>query len=178
MIALSVMSSSHLPSLVSANRSLLEQVSELLDGLPEALYTQSFPPASPSAVGAHLRHVLDHYDAICHGAGHGRIDYYERQRDSKTEQDPATALARIADTLERLDSLGPLEPLDVRISVEDPSAVIPTTLERELHFALSHTVHHLALIASALRLAGHPTPEGFGVAPSTLAHWRKTGVAR
>ena len=46
-----------------------------------------------------------------------------------------------------------------------------SSVERELQVLLSHTVHHYALIAVALRLHGHPVDEEFGVAPSTLRYW-------
>jgi hypothetical protein len=51
-----------------------------------------------------------------------------------------------------------------------------STVARELQFLLSHTVHHYALIALILRLQGFEPGEEFGVAPSTLAHWRREVV--
>jgi hypothetical protein len=49
-----------------------------------------------------------------------------------------------------------------------------SSIARELQSLLSHTVHHYALIAIALRLQGIEPSAEFGVAPSTLEHWRKT----
>src|SRR5262245_51244700 len=49
-----------------------------------------------------------------------------------------------------------------------------SSLKRELQFLLSHTTHHYALIALALRSRGFEPGSEFGVAPSTLRHWRKT----
>ena len=42
-----------------------------------------------------------------------------------------------------------------------------STLRRELAFVISHTVHHQALIAMLLAVAGLQVPESFGLAPST-----------
>jgi hypothetical protein len=47
-----------------------------------------------------------------------------------------------------------------------------TSLERELQFLLSHTVHHFALVALLLRAQGFEVSADFGVAPSTLAYWQ------
>jgi hypothetical protein len=48
-----------------------------------------------------------------------------------------------------------------------------SSIGRELQFLLSHTIHHYALIALALRLQGYEPSAEFGVAPSTLQYWRK-----
>ena len=47
-----------------------------------------------------------------------------------------------------------------------------STLRRELQFLLSHTIHHFALIGLLLSFHGVEPGEEFGVAPSTLKHWR------
>ncbi len=48
-----------------------------------------------------------------------------------------------------------------------------SSLRRELHFLLSHTVHHYALIAMILARHGVEVEPDFGVAPSTLRHWAR-----
>jgi hypothetical protein len=52
------------------------------------------------------------------------------------------------------------------------SAWSPSSVGRELQALLGHTVHHYAIIALLLRVEGIEPGEEFGVAPSTLAHWR------
>ena len=49
-----------------------------------------------------------------------------------------------------------------------------SSIARELQSLLSHTVHHYAFIAVALRLQGVEPASDFGVAPSTLEYWRQT----
>ena len=49
-----------------------------------------------------------------------------------------------------------------------------SSVERELQFLSSHTVHHYALIAVILRLNGVQPEEGFGVAPSTQRYWKES----
>lgn len=170
--------SSVLSDLVLGNSNLLRQGRELVAGLSDEDYAEADPPVFTSSAGAHLRHVLDHYDSILEGARCGRVDYYERKRDPATETDRAVALARIGSTDKGLTALLGSERGDLllRVSAEDADATIPTTLARELHFALSHTVHHYALIALACRHRGRALPDDFGVASSTLAHRRKLSV--
>ena len=60
--------------------------------------------------------------------------------------------------------------MDCGESHGEESTVSPSTIERELKFLVSHTVHHYAIIALQLRHQGvEPGPE-FGVAPSTLRY--------
>jgi len=55
-----------------------------------------------------------------------------------------------------------------RADPDPPRRRLGSTLERELMFVLSHTIHHMALIAVLVRREGSaPIPSGFGVAPST-----------
>ena len=89
--------------------------------------------------------------------------------------------------LDRIDRLlGLLEPADytgqqvaadpigkhVRYTSATESLVtdIESTFERECHFVLSHTVHHMALIALLAQCRGYCVHEEFGVAGSTLRY--------
>tara|TARA_R100000027_G_scaffold29244_1_gene21286 strand:+ start:22212 stop:22769 length:558 start_codon:yes stop_codon:yes gene_type:complete len=160
---------------IEANLALLQQATEFLENLPEPLYCIVEAPAFTSFIGAHLRHVLDHYDSILSGIESGFVDYHTRERDPLTETRPDRALERIRSIQMKLqlaaEDLNPQgAPLSLRISVEDPRATIPTSAERELYFTLSHTLHHFAMIAMIARHHGHQIPDCFGVAPSTLAH--------
>lgn len=157
------------------NLACLDQMSELLAEISVEEYCRSRPPVFPSSIGAHLRHVLDHYDSLGKALEAGVIDYHSRERDPETETNPLRARARIEQiqrNLERKKISSHPATLDIklRISAEDPSSTIPTTWEREFYFVLSHTLHHLALIATNARDQGLTLPEEFGVAPSTLFH--------
>jgi hypothetical protein len=45
-------------------------------------------------------------------------------------------------------------------------------------FAVSHAIHHHALIAMLCGIRAIPVPEDFGIAPSTIAHHKDLTVAR
>jgi uncharacterized damage-inducible protein DinB len=136
-----------------------------------------------SSVGAHVRHCLDHVEALLTGVECGEIDYDRRQRGTDVESDRDAALRVLRRQERRLLDFDPYpESLPLRLSTTIasmlPPIVVDTTLGRELAFVLSHTVHHNALIAVVARAVGVAVPERFGYAPSTIAHLERTPCAR
>lgn len=160
-----------LTALCDDNERCLESLAALVRRLDDADYRRPVPPCE-AGIGCHVRHVLDHYDALIDGIGSGRIDYDARDRDPATECNPAVALARIDSLRSAVRALAG-RPGDTAVRVcldcgtggRKPAA---STLSRELQFLVSHTVHHDALIAAAARALGVPTEPGYGIAPSTL----------
>ena len=55
---------------------------------------------------------------------------------------------------------------------------VSSTLGREIMFAVSHAIHHHALIAMLCGIRAIPVPEDFGVAPSTIAYQKQQTAAR
>lgn len=160
-------------ALLAAHRQVLQQGADLLRQLADEQYTLTARPLFHYGVGSHLRHCLDFYQSFLAGLAQGRVDYDARARDERTAQDRHFALARLAWLGESLaEQLAEpwTGPLRVR---QDGLPWAASSVERELQFLLSHTVHHFALIALILRLQGvEPGPE-FGVAPATLEYWNR-----
>jgi hypothetical protein len=162
--------------IVAANLALLEQAFELIGRTPESTYAGV--RNGPRPVGPQFRHVLDHYRRFLSGLESARIDYDDRERDPALETDRRAARRTIRELIgdlslldgERLD-LASEARLECGLGAEEDQWS-RTTLRRELHFLLSHTIHHYALIG--LLLAEHGVDPGadFGVAPSTLSYWR------
>lgn len=169
--------------LAQRNQAFLGQALALLESLPAGIYAERPAHFERGGVGAHLRHVLDHYDAFLDGLENGRIDYDARERDPATESDIAVACARLRQTSARLATAcarpdlvagGAEYRLEVAMDLGgrpngNPSSSV-SSLGRELQYLVAHTVHHFALMAVALRFAGHEPGPDFGVAPSTLRH--------
>jgi uncharacterized damage-inducible protein DinB len=158
----------------------LEQGLALLERLDDQLYTGTAGLPVQSGVGSHIRHVLDFYQSLVTGARVGRVDYNRRERDPLVALDRACAAAKFEIIVEELRALSAL-PGDTPLLVSPEEAAgegdwCASTLARELQFLLSHTVHHYALVALMLRLQGFEPGEEFGVAPSTLAHWRQEAL--
>jgi uncharacterized damage-inducible protein DinB len=168
--------------LIEANRSALAATIAVLDSCTAREHR--FEAEPDASVGAHVRHILEHYQSLLDGARGGRVDYDARPRQPLLEEDRGAA----ADFARRLRGrLAGLTDLDRALDVADrplpqaPVRVSPSSLGRELQFVLSHTVHHQALIRMRLQVlrGADACPDGFGVAPSTLHHRdrtdRKTG---
>lgn len=151
-----------------------------LQGLSDETYTCA--PCTPigSSLGAQFRHILDHYTCLLRGVQAGVIDYDSRPRQKLIEQDRLCALDALQDASTGLASLSSADferPLGIRLrageAAEHLLGVVPTSLTRELHFTMMHSVHHLAMISAELAARGTPCRDDLGLAPSTRA-WRRS----
>jgi hypothetical protein len=161
--------------LLDFNRALIDQASALA-----AACIGADSPRYVGPMGAHLRHVIEHYEALLFPARAGMVDYDARARDAELEATPSLALARLQALNQALASC-PAGELDQVLSVRGQIGVLGefgfqarSSLGRELAFLASHTVHHFALLAGTCAQQGIATPEGFGKAPATRAHERGT----
>jgi hypothetical protein len=126
--------------------------------------------------GAHLRHVIEHYEALVFPAAPGVVDYDNRPRDRELETSPTLARTRLLALRDRLGAWAPLV-LDTAVQVRGQGGTaggfnftVTSCIGRELAFLASHTVHHFALLAPYCRQHAIQTPADFGQAPSTVAH--------
>lgn len=168
-----------LQALCADNRVQLERIADLLQRLSAADYTQTQSAADP--IGKHVRHVLEHYEGLLNGFAGGAVDYEARAREPELENSPEAARHRLRSLQQRLlelpNSGGPGALLiHYTPQCDESAAWIASTLERELHFLLSHTIHHMALIGLLARGCGQPVDSAFGVAASTL-RYQRTGSA-
>ena len=163
----------------------LEQGVALLERLDDTRFTMSPEGLFRGGVGAQFRHCLDFYACLLDGLEGGRVDYSKRRRDPEVETSRTRAIEIVKSLTHRLlkiENEDAQRPIVVR--AEGPSATAAldwsgSTVGRELQFLVSHTIHHYALIAAVLKLVGQDVrrdfPE-FGVAPSTLEHWKEAGL--
>ena len=135
--------------------------------------TEAPGPDPCNTIGGHLRHLLDHHEALVEGWSTGRIDYAARRRNTPCERDPARALARIEAIDASLENLPAEESSSITVLREDGS-VTASTVARELDFVASHTTHHLAIVALLAHVLDLTVPTDLGVAVSTL-RYRRTG---
>jgi hypothetical protein len=171
----------HGHALIEDNIDVLKQGIDLIESIGVCLYSNPKPPFLKGGVGGHFRHCIDFYNCFLTSVGGGRINYALRKRSRLVETDTSLAVMEIEAIILGLGRLSPDDfQKHVQVIVEDSSAPIDSSgwgrssVTRELQHLLSHTVHHYAIIALALRLQGFEPSEEFGVAPSTLAYWRQT----
>ena len=153
----------------------LRQLAELLAATSDEQYIQKPVGVIPSSLGGHIRHCLDHFEALCSGAATGVMDYDDRARGTMVETDRCEALRsirRLQDRVATLDAsmLTRVVRVTSMLAGDGTSIEALSSLGRELAFVLSHTVHHNALVAAMCKTLGIPIPERFGYAPSTVAH--------
>ncbi len=161
------------PCLLGFNALLLEQALELA-----AAHVGPTRPRYAGLVGSHLRHVIEHFEALLFPAVTGSVDYDARPRNAALDASPNVARERLhalQAALKATSATSFAEPLQVlgQSGLEGESGFrVSSSLGRELAFVASHTVHHFALLANHCQQQGIPTPEGFGKAPATRAHER------
>ena len=137
--------------LLAAADEVLEQGEALLKGLSDTQYAEA-ATGGPS-IGAHYRHSLEHFQILLEAVKDGQVDYDRRARDARLETERLVALQATCDFREAarfLSTLSPDRPIEVssKISYAMPmSYCASSTLGREIMFAVSHAIHHHALIA-------------------------------
>lgn len=162
--------------IVVANLRLLEQGLELIGALPDEAFAADSAVGKP--VGPHFRHVLEHYSCFLDGLDGARIDYDARAREAAIETDRELARERIRELLRAFRGLNGIDldqPADARLETGlggEDDQWSRSSVRRELHFLMSHTVHHYALIGLLLAQRGIDAGNDFGVAPSTLKYWQ------
>ncbi len=128
--------------------------------------------AVSGSIGEHVRHCLDHIAALVGSSPAAPLSYDRRERGTNVERSPAEALRAIMRLKSSVDRWGARtfdEPLCVTsmLTASGDSVTGWSTLGRELAFVNAHTIHHQAMIAVLLSLAGVQVPEDLGLAPST-----------
>ena len=162
-----------LTGLIKGNVAFIRQGIGLLGSIDRGLYNKTAPPVYDSSIGAHIRHIYDHYRQFVLGVASGHVDYDGRERDLHIETDCAHAVACLEQIIGQLTDIASSSQRAIDVSMNCGSKTncpAQSTLARELQFLVSHTVHHYALIALILRTEGVATPSGFGVSPSTLEY--------
>lgn len=161
---------------LDANLAFLEQAAVFSEKTSATLWQTPCAAFKNSSLGQHLRHTLEHVEALVDGLPHGCIDYDARKRDEVIERRPELAADRCRELRQALATNGKARSMDeeviVKASASKGDEVIgrKSTLGRELQFLVSHTVHHFAIMAGICHGLGIETAEDFGVAPSTLKH--------
>ena len=157
--------------LLAFNRDVLSQALALADA-----HDAPGSPAYAHPVGAHIRHVVEHYEALLHAPEPDVVDYDARPRDAALERSARLARQRLEALLATL-SAAPAATLDRPLRVRGLAGVcgdfgfeFGSTLGRELVFAASHAIHHFAVLTPHCQAHGLAMGSHFGKAPATVAH--------
>ena len=154
----------------------IEQCDQILTTVSQDNFTDS--AMGSSSIGAHVRHILDRFHCFFAGLAGASIDYDARKRDPQIEQNVEAATFALASVARRIVQLQDASLCNELISVKEsvlpssPAVEISSTLERELMGLITHSIHHLAIIALLAKSFGHQMGSDFGKAPSTIAYER------
>lgn len=138
-------------------------------------------------VGAHIRHIIEHYDTLAQSIMAGNVskeavcsaDYDARERSIEVETNPQEAIRRIGlidavfGSRSGLDDAAMLQVVHVftRGGLRgEYNFCTPSTLAREFMFLNSHATHHFAILQGYARERGQTLGFGVGKAPATVAH--------
>src|SRR6266508_3374059 len=103
-------------SLHEAIAEVLRQGESLLNSLSDEDYTRKLPAVFGSTVGGHYRHCLDHFQSLLRGLDAYEINYDNRERNCRIEDDRAFALSETQRILRAFGSV-PTPFLKCRINV-------------------------------------------------------------
>jgi hypothetical protein len=162
---------------------VLAQGERLLQTLSDSQYAGKIPEAADASIGAHYRHSLEHFQLMFEAVQQTDIDYDRRARDGALENERQLALSLTRDFRHAGRFLNPAQLERViearcQTSYNDTATTsASSTFGREVMYAVSHAMHHYALIALICRLRKIPLPQNFGMAPSTLRYQRQSASA-
>jgi len=152
--------------LIRDNLSLLEQTREFARQVDVKHY---------ATVGAHFRHLTDHYSLFLAHFHRGIIDYDQRERNSEIETSRDVLIMTIGQLMNALQVADVNPGSSIRVMCSTCSQWQAkgefSTVGRELMFLHSHATHHLALIALKLEMTGMAVDPLIGMAPSTQRHY-------
>lgn len=148
---------------------------EFLDKLTGEIYQAKSQGPFSSSIGAHMRHILDHYHALMLGIDAGRVDYNQRTRESATETDMGLAKESWLQIKEWLSSFSE-DSLRRTFEVITEHGSVHSSMGRELSFVSSHAVHHFAFMKQLSSQFNISLSNDVGVAPATLKNIRETAA--
>jgi hypothetical protein len=163
-------------SLKSAVEDVLRQGCTMLETVSSEVYTRREDGPYGASLGAHYRHVLDHFSCLLEGLQIGQIDYDHRQRSPEIENSRAEALFVTESLIAKFRSLPDdtfRQTCTVVYSVgydDNEAQAVGSNVGREVMFCVGHAIHHYAIVKMLCMTMAVALPYEFGIAPSTLKH--------
>jgi hypothetical protein len=157
--------------LFSALYEQLTMLEQLIEKLSPDQFTHKVAELGDASIGQHTRHVIELLRCALGGYEEGVVDYDNRFRDLRIENDKDFASNCINDLKQKVEQPNKLLIIKSRGILDDEPELIPSTYYREILYNIEHIIHHLALIKVGLRcLSLDIVDENFGVAYATIAY--------
>ena len=163
--------------IVTGNLESLDQMISFIDSLNDAEYQYIPKPLFDSSIGQHLRHILDLLLALVNSTNE-EINYDVRRRGALVETDKQQGLKELNDVRVWVSNIsnneinrGVLVHTETSLNTQQTDS-LKSSFGRELCFASSHLVHHLAIMAAIAKMAGKEVDSKLGLAPATATYER------
>lgn len=164
--------------MISSTVNILDQLQDFINSIDAETYQTSHKPMFDSSIGQHLRHILDLFQALIQNSDASVINYDIRQRGIPLEtvqQEGIVALDRVRQWLTGLTAADLQRQVTILTEVdidEQFSVQLNSSFGRELAFASTHAIHHLALMATIAKVLGCQVDAQYGTAPATATYLR------
>ena len=172
---------------IQGNLEVIDQCISVLSSVNDSQYIYVDPPNITSAIGTHFRHILDIYRALMEGvlscqhydSSEACVNYDRRRRGASCESQLSVARAELI-ALKRwllgfsIEHCRSKVWIKTEVSIgHQESQKLASNVLRELVFASSHAVHHLAVVAMIARFQGINVDALLGLAPATANYLRE-----
>lgn len=154
--------------LINDTISTLKEFILVLDQLNYDEFTEKHHILGNGSIGEHTRHTIELYHQLLDGYASGEVNYDNRKRDIRLQEDIEFAMDSIASLVEGIN----VEEKSVSLfGLHVGEQPIQSSYFRELLYNLEHCIHHQAIIKIALlKIGKENVSEAFGVAKSTLKY--------
>ena len=166
-------------ALAAENIKTLREGEQLLDSIDQEQFVRSTAPVFHSTIGAHFRHLLEHFVCFFEQHSSGKVLYDSRRRDQSLEESYVCCRAGLQDVIDKLGGFANSQ-VNQEILVQDSGStgLVSSTTARELLFLQSHCLHHFAIVGAISRAVGADPAANFGVAISTREHHDSSDQAK
>jgi hypothetical protein len=155
-------------------KTLLHQLSTVVEALPLKSYQKELYSLSGSSIGQHVRHIIEFYQCLLAAEKTNVLDYDNRSRNKLIEENNIFASNCIDEIVKAFYAIDLSRKITMNVCYDDAGTtlLVDTTIERELIYNIEHSVHHMAIIKIGIKeLTPHfEVPADFGVAISTIKH--------
>jgi len=169
----------NIQQLIEGNSNYLYGLDSIIKHLSDEEYQKQID--SFQSIGAHVRHIVEHYEQFLIGIKTGAVNYDKRLRSRLCETSRQCAMKKIKAIKESLISIGDKDPncsLTLTACTDGYTSQIAngitTSLSRELLFVQQHAIHHSAQIALLCSICGKNFIDAsFYLAPATVQYNRR-----
>lgn len=158
----------------NASSKVMDQLLVVLHQIKSDDYKENILSLNAS-IGQHIRHILEFYICLFQGIETGIINYDNRDRDIRIENDKEFTINLIKQLKEKINSLDKNPEILLEVKYGDASAKnieLKSNIERELAYNIEHSIHHLAIIKPSIieHFRYVEIPKHFGIASSTIRY--------